>query len=219
MIDLLRALEQKWREEQRKGEEQAARHQKRTGEIVCAADFTEAGTYADELSAILRDHEGEARKAEKPKSRKGENKMITARQLRYFTLYTLILCGVPLALLLSGCATSPNIDPGRYLRQGSDAQHFVLDDKYWSDSKARTELQHKERWAAFWCDVVSTGIAIGTGGGSELWGNATLLAKIPVSYVVEKKLVRDAENGHPAGMNIVNTFHWGACLWNAAVIL
>jgi hypothetical protein len=52
-LEALRAQVRKWREEQVRGEQQALRHQRRTGEVLCAADFTEAGTFADELEAAL----------------------------------------------------------------------------------------------------------------------------------------------------------------------
>jgi hypothetical protein len=130
---------------------------------------------------------------------------------------------------LSGCAVSPNIDPHKYMTPtGHNVEAspgmtagpgYKLDDKYFAAAEARTKLQHSERWAAFWCDIGSTAIALGTGGGNELWGNAALLVKVPVSYVIEKKLVRDAENDHPVGLNIVNGFHWGACLSNMARVL
>ncbi len=151
--------------------------------------------------------------------------MITQRQLRVFTLYTLLLFGIPTLLLLNGCAVSPSINPAKYMTPTGhhlDASPgmpegigFAFDESAYTKADIdRKKLQHDERWAAFWCDIGSTALAIGTGGGSELWGNASLLIKVPVSYVIERKLVSDAENGHTAGLGIVNTLHWGACLLN-----
>ena len=134
-----------------------------------------------------------------------------------------------LLTLLTACAVSPPIKPDRFLTPsghvytGEESIYtpagpgYVFDQAaYDKADAARKRLQHAERWTAFWCDAVSTVAVIATHGGSELGGNALLAVKIPVGYWAQQQVVAEAERegGSSTPLNIVNTVHWGACVYN-----
>lgn len=120
--------------------------------------------------------------------------MITTRQLRYFTAYTLAGFGLPLVVLMNGCAIAPNINPGAHLvvrsYEAQLADHgdytldrYDLDDSYNPAVVERRKIQRAQRWRCIAFDYATTAGALALGG-HELGGNITLAAKVPAGIAL-----------------------------------
>jgi len=154
--------------------------------------------------------------------------VISQRQLRYFTLYTVLFCGTPLVVMMEGCVSIKPIDPaqytvstGHYLEVSDDRPgepegygHSFDEATYNVAVEERKHKLNRERWFAFGCDVVTTVICVATGRGAELGGNVLIAPKIVGGYYAQKKINRWDDEGNHTPYKIVSAAHLGACALN-----